>query len=194
VNDADRLRLLHTADTMLQADLDDIEERFAIDLGRHGPTPSTATESAAYAQFPGAIRAEAKAMAQHYELFYCLENSIRELVDSQLVAKYGSAWWSQATPSSVRENVDKNVAREREAGVTPRSSDPIDYTTFGELGEIIRTNWDVFGAIFKNEKALSRVLAGLNLLRGPIAHCSPLAEDEEVRLELGLRDWFRLMS
>lgn len=34
----------------------------------------------------------------------------------------------------------------------------------------------------------------LNLLRGPIAHCSPLAEDEVVRLKLTLKDWFRLME
>jgi len=32
-----------------------------------------------------------------------------------------------------------------------------------------------------------------NLLRGPIAHCCPLAEDEKVRLDLTVKDWFRLM-
>lgn len=34
----------------------------------------------------------------------------------------------------------------------------------------------------------------LNSLRGPIAHCSPLADDEVVRLRLAVRDWFRLME
>jgi hypothetical protein len=33
----------------------------------------------------------------------------------------------------------------------------------------------------------------LNTLRGPRAHCSPLAEDEVVRLLLEVREWFRLM-
>lgn len=43
-------------------------------------------------------------------------------------------------------------------------------------------------------KAFTKVMGNLNLLRGPIAHCSPLAEDEVVRLRLTLKDWFRLME
>jgi hypothetical protein len=78
--------------------------------------------------------------------------------------------------------------------MTVRSSDPIDFTTFGELGEIIKSNWDVFGAMFNSIRALEKVLANLNTLRGPIAHCSPLAEDEVLRLQLSVRDWFRLMG
>jgi hypothetical protein len=27
-----------------------------------------------------------------------------------------------------------------------------------------------------------------------VAHCSPLAEDEVLRLKLSVRDWFRLME
>ena len=37
-------------------------------------------------------------------------------------------------------------------------------------------------------------MANLNTLRGPIAHCSMLAEDEIVRLRLSVRDWYRLME
>ena len=37
-------------------------------------------------------------------------------------------------------------------------------------------------------------MTSLNQLRGPIAHCSPLAEDEVVRLELTVKDWSRLME
>lgn len=73
-----------------------------------------------------------------------------------------------------------------------RSQDPLDYTAFGELGEIIKSNWQLFGGIFSSVKAVERVMASLNTLRSPIAHCSPLAEDEVVRLRLSLRDWFRL--
>jgi Family of unknown function (DUF5343) len=37
-------------------------------------------------------------------------------------------------------------------------------------------------------------MTSLNVLRGPIAHCCPLAEDEVARLRLALKDWFRLME
>ena len=138
-------------------------------------------------------------MAHHYEIFYCLENYIRDVVIERLEGAYGTNWWNVdeplvVVPQVVKENVDRNLQRERDAGVSPRSSDLIDYTTFGELSTIIDANWDTFGDMFNSRKGLVSVLARLNLLRGPIAHCSELSEDEVVRLRLTLADWFRLMS
>lgn len=46
------------------------------------------------------------------------------------------------------------------------------------MGQSITANWDVFGALFKSEKAVTRIMANLNTLRGPIAHCTLLAEGE----------------
>jgi hypothetical protein len=86
------------------------------------------------------------------------------------------------------------MTREKDAAVTARSDDPIDYTNFGELGEIIKQNWDLFGSVFDSPRAVEKVISGLNLLRGPIAHCSALSEDEVVRLRLSVKDWFRLME
>lgn len=73
-------------------------------------------------------------------------------------------------------------------------TDPIDFTTFGELGEIIKKNWDVFDSLFTSVRAVEKVMSSLNTLQGPIAYCSLLAEDEVLRLRLAVRDWFRLME
>jgi len=78
--------------------------------------------------------------------------------------------------------------------VTLRSENEIDFTTFGELGEIVRSNWASFDALFSSEKAFTKIMTNLNVLRGPIAHCCPLSEDEVVRLRLSVKDWFRLME
>ncbi len=133
-------------------------------------------------------------MAAHYEIFYCLEKSIRDLVCERLEAERGATWWNVAVPQPVRDNVTKNMQREEESGVTMRSTREIDYTTFGELGEVVRANWQTFSDTFNNEKAFTKIMGSLNLLRGPIAHCSPLADDEVARLRLTLKDWFRLME
>jgi hypothetical protein len=53
-------------------------------------------------------------------------------------------------------------------------------------------NWAIFASVFNNIKAVEKIMFNLNTLRNPIAHCSVLAEDEVLRLELSLRDWFRL--
>jgi len=179
---------------LIEADLDSIEKHYEIDLGRND-AKITAHESKYSAQFPANLRAEAKTMSNHYEVFYCLEKSIRQLVVDVLKNSGDEDWWDSYVPEQIKINVKKAIKRERESGVTPRSSNPIDYTNFGELSEIIKANWGIFGGTVFNEiKAVEKVMGSLNSLRNPIAHCSPLAEDEVLRLDISLRDWFRLSS
>jgi hypothetical protein len=192
---AEELMVFNLTHSLIQADLRKLEEDLRIDLGVTAATLAKNTATDDYLpQVAASIRAEAAEMAGHYEIFYCLENFIRDLVTAQLLSTEGADWWDKAVPEAVKTNVEKNIQREREAGVTQRSQELIDYTTFGELGEIIQAQWAVFSDTFNDRKALSRVLAGLNLLRGPIAHCSPLATDEILRLRLALKDFFRLME
>ena len=107
----------------------------------------------------------------------------------------GDLWWQGTrVPPKIKTDADSRLQREIDSGMTPRSEDPLDFTTFGELGEIIKVNWDLFGSVFSSPKAVEKIMANLNTLRGPIAHCSPLAEDEIVRLRLSVRDWFRIME
>jgi len=147
-----------------------------------------------YPQFPMHIRQEAESMAKHYEIFYCLETSIRQLVVERLREEAGADWWEKKVPDEVKKNAFQNRERESASGMTLRSDNLIDYTTFGELGQIISKNADIFGDTFRDLKAVARVLASLNNLRAPIAHCCPLAEDEVDRLHLSLKDWFRQMG
>jgi hypothetical protein len=193
MNKNDRIRLFRMTHLMIESDLDRVEKRFKVDLGRE-PEQKTGKDEAYYPQFTEAVRQDAAAMADHYEVFYCLEQSIRDLIRDKLEAEVGPNWWDTAVPNAVRANVDDNITRERDSGVTMRSTEKIDYTTFGELGEIVRSNWNVFGDTFNSQKALTKIMTNLNILRGPIAHCCPLAEDEAVRLRLTVRDWFRLME
>jgi hypothetical protein len=191
----DDVKLFGMTHQLVEAELDEIEKAFAIDLGRQKTnTPAEDKDEDYYPQLEQALRREASQMAEHYEVFYCLERSIRQLVSEQLQTEDGTDWWEHSVPESVKQEIEKNIKKEQDQGVTPRSTEQIDYTTFGQLGDIIRANWNTFGSIFNNDKALTKILAGLNTLRAPIAHCCPLAPDEVLRLRLAVRDWFRLME
>lgn len=191
----DSLKVFLMTAQLIEEDIDMIEQDLALDLGRDR---NAATGEAAdyYPQIEHAFRAEAKAMAPHYEIFYSLERTIRTLVADSLEAVNGPGWWSDPNrvPARIKGDCEARLKREEDTGVTLRSEDPLDFSTFGELGQIITSNWDVFGALFKSEKAVGRIMANLNTLRGPIAHCTLLAEDEVVRLRLSVRDWFRQME
>jgi len=188
------LKLFAISNQLAENDLDRIEREFAIDLGRKH-TATLETDETYYPQIERAIRQEAAGMARHYEIFYSLETTIRTLVADTLQAAEGDKWWGTARiPTKIKQDAESRLQREIDSGMMLRSSDPLDFTTFGELGEVIKFNWDLFGAMFSSPKAVEKVMSNLNTLRGPIAHCSLLAEDEVVRLRLSVRDWFRLME
>lgn len=145
-------------------------------------------------QFELANRRNAVKMARYYELFYLLENDIRRLIGETMEAAHGPDWWDTHVPQGVLDEVKKNQEREAKAAMSPRSEDKLDYTTFGQLSDIIRENWSDFAGMLSNQSAVIRVLSGLNMLRGTIAHCGLLADDEVDRLKLAIRDWFRVLE
>lgn len=178
---------------LITDDLRQIEQKYRIDLG-HGTRTQSGEVSSYYSQFDQSIRSQAAEMAAHYELFYSLEQTIRQLIITAMFDKDGAHWWDNSVPQKIREDVSSRIDREKDSGFSQRSENEIDYTTFGELSAIITSNWDVFGAVFSSKRAVERIMSSLNLLRGPIAHCSPLAADEVDRLDLAVKDYFRAMS
>lgn len=189
--DENLIKLFGITNQFLELDLDRIEKIHQVDLGRKKIKGDT--DNIYYPQFETEIRQEAKMMARHYEIFYCLEKSIRDLISTTLETPEGT-WWETKVSQKVKDDVKGRIQREIDSGVSPRSKESIDFTTFGELSDIIKSNWDIFGRIFNSPKAVERVMGNLNTLRAPIAHCTKLAEDEELRLQISVRDWFRLMQ
>jgi hypothetical protein len=175
-------------------ELRQIEQRFAIELG-HSLKQEVGSAVAFYPQFEQAVRAEAAEMSENYEVFYCLEQAIRKVIAETLEDAEGTDWWnSPRIPADIKSDVAGLVKKERDNGVTPRSDNLIDYTTFGQLSVIITSNWDLFEPTLKSKRGVERVMANLNLLRGPIAHCCPMQEDEIDRLRLAVKDWFRMIG
>lgn len=193
-NPADHIRSFGMSSFMIADELASIGKKFGIDLGQN--SGSVAQDPAEYyPQFEQSVRYEAAEMSRHYELFYCLENAIRKLVSETLTESEGVNWWdSGKIPPAIAQEVKDRIQKELDSGVTRRSDDSIDYTTFGELSVIITSNWQLFGAFFSSRRAVEKVMSSLNLLRAPIAHCCPITEDEVIRLRLAVKDWFRMIG
>lgn len=190
----DLLRSFGMSGYLVSEDLKAVENQYDLLLGHINKTTES-PEKNYYPQFEESVRIEASLMAIHYEAFYCLEKSIRKLIIETLAEAEPGNWWkSGRIPQDILSATESLITKEIDSGITRRSDDPIDYTTFGQLAVIINTNWDLFGAIFTSRRAVERVMSSLNMLRGPIAHCSPMTEDEVDRLALTVKDWFRIMS
>ncbi|HYF96712.1 MAG TPA: Swt1 family HEPN domain-containing protein [Patescibacteria group bacterium] len=191
-----RLKKFVLSNQLAEHEIRQVEKKYDIDLGLFGSTKETQQiEADYYPQIEAEYRKEARRMAPQYELFYSLEKSIRSLISETLEEAEGIEWWnSNRISTEIRTDVKKAQDSEEDAGITNRSESEIDYCTFGHLSQIIEKNWDLFGSIFRNLRAVKRVMYNLNNLRNPIAHCALLAEDEVLRLHLSMRDWFRQME
>jgi hypothetical protein len=189
----DYLRSFGMSGFLITEELKSVEQRYNLELG-HVPRTAGQTPVDYYPQFEQSVRAEAADMAKHYELFYCLEQSIRKLISETLTEAEGANWWDTKVPAGILQEVKDRIQKEVDSGITQRSEEPIDFTTFGELSSIIISNWTLFNTIFTSRKAVERVMSNLNTLRNPIAHCCPLSEDEIDRLRLTVKDWFRMIG
>lgn len=190
----DHLRSFGMSGYLVTEELRGVEKKFAVELG-HVPLAAAASPIDYYPQFEHDVRLEAATMARHFEVFYCLERSIRSLITDTFVDVVGASWWdSGKILPNIAAVVKDRQQKELDSGMTRRSDAAIDYTTFGELSVIITSNWTLFGTVLKSPKAVERVMNNLNMLRGPIAHCCPVSDDEVLRLQLTVKDWFRLIG
>lgn len=139
------------------------------------------------------LRNEAQMMSKHYEIFYSLERSIRNLIVKTMSNKYGENWWDNKISFDIKRSVNTKIEYELGSILTKQSNREIDYTTFGELRKIIASNWGLFSNKFNKDKtAFNRIMTDLNKLRNPIAHCTPFIEKEVTRLNLTVDDWFEI--
>src|SRR5690606_14248566 len=97
------IKLFGITNQFAELDLDRVEEKLGIDLGRN--KKNIEKEVTYYPQFESEIRKEAKMMAEHYEIFYCLEKSIRDFISTTLETPLGAPWWDTKVPVIVKDEV-----------------------------------------------------------------------------------------
>lgn len=189
----DHVRRFASNNLLIEASIDTVESETGYKLRDKLDSPSIIDETY-YPQFDQIFRDEAANMAANFRIFYCLENSIRELVFEALEEKYKDLWWEDGVPENIRLEAEAIRKKEIDTGAIPRSERLLDYTTFGQLSNIVEQRKEAFEGRFTSFRAVNKLLWTLGILRGPIAHCKPLAEDEVLRLHLSLRDWFRILG
>jgi Swt1-like HEPN len=189
----DAVKLFFASNQLVHHNLSKLERQLGLDLGLSSQSAESA-DADYYPQLQTEIRKQAASMGSHYAVFYSLENTIRQQI-SDIMSDEADEWWTtQYIPGQIKKDCEARRKKEIESGMTPRSADILAFSNFGELSEIIKMNWSIFSQTFSNVKAVEKVMGTLNSLRLPIAHCSPLAEDEVLRLRLAVRDYFRLME
>lgn len=172
----------------------------AMAANRHMDIPATGTveakESSALQQFSESARTQAESMGRVYELLYCLENSIRELVESTLREALGpEKWWSDGVQDAIRKSAEKRqVDDERSRWHGPRGTSLLAYVDFPQYGEIIVNQWEYFEPLLGDRAWVNYYFAELNRTRRALAHTGTLTDADVERMEVRVRDWLRVVG
>ncbi|WP_162242497.1 Swt1 family HEPN domain-containing protein [Yonghaparkia sp. Root332] len=157
---------------------------------RNADRPST------IANFSEASRAQAGFMGDVYELLYCLENSIRELIESTLRDALGAeTWWSIGVDPTIRKSAERrrdDDARSRWHG--PRGNSLLSYVDFPQYADIILSQWPHFEGLLGDQAWVKYYFEELNRTRRALAHTGRLTEADVERMEVRVRDWLRVVG
>jgi Swt1-like HEPN len=148
------------------------------------------------ASFSESARAEAGFMGDVYELLYCLENSVRELIESTLREALGAEkWWEDGVSAQIRRAAEKrrdDDAKARWHG--PRGASLLSYVDFPHYADIILVMWEHFEPLLGDESWVRYYFEELNRTRRALAHTGRLTEADVERMEVRVRDWLRVVG
>ncbi len=138
------------------------------------------------------LKERAQKMTYAYCLFYCFENTVRELVAQRLEERKGPNWWAATVPANVKKRVEgKKKEIENNKWHHAVIGADINLTLFGDLASIIISQWQEFEELFPSQDWVRVRLDELERSRNVIAHGNLLPEAEIERLEQYLDDWLR---
>jgi HEPN superfamily Swt1-like protein len=121
--------------------------------------------------------------ARNIELFYMVEQSLRDLVESKLLGVVGPDWVKRRVPEAVGKRWQQRQSEERELRRPVYSL--IQYADFIDLADVITRgdNWnEVFQIVFLNRDDFRVSLARLHPIRKAMAHCRPLGRADVLTL------------
>lgn len=134
----------------------------------------------------------AKKMSIVYTAICAFENTVRKFVAKKLLETKGENWWNDCVSDKIRQKAESR--REEESKVrwhTPRGDSIINYTEFGDLLSIIRTqnNWEYFEPHIQSIEWADQIIKTLERSRNVIMHSGELVNQDIERIGMYIRDW-----
>jgi hypothetical protein len=162
----------------------------------HEPSGTAANAGGALGYFSLEERQAARRMGRVYELLYCFENSVRELVETTLKELLGpEQWWQDGVPDDIRRKAEsrrRDDDRARWHG--PRGESLLNFVDFPELGAIIIERWADFEDLLGDKTWVEGYFDQMNRSRRAIGHTGELSEHAVERMELSVREWLLVVG
>lgn len=146
--------------------------------------------------FGAVARQQAGRMGKVYELLYCLENSVRELIERTLTEGFGADdWWTVGVPDTITKAADKRKVDDLKARWHgPRGDSLLNYVDFPQYCDVIVHQWPLFEDLLGDRDWVVNYFSEMNRTRRALAHTGSLTEEDVERMELRVREWLRVVG
>jgi hypothetical protein len=106
-------------------------------------------------------------MGEVYELLYCLENSLRELIEGTLREALGPEdWWTQGVPEGIPRQAEKRKQEDvKTRWHVLRGDSLINYVDFPQYGDIISEKWEHFEDLIGDRDWVMHYFSEMNISR-----------------------------
>lgn len=147
---------------------------------------TTATDHTSLSILSDDIKQKGKDMSELYVTLYCIENLLRNFIDSILSNALGDMYFSKITvPSDVAKGIAVRKKEESPNKWLPfRGDKDIYYLDFIDLSKLILNNWEHFKSYFPTQGWISTKIDELYKVRCLIAHNSFAGDDEKTLVAL----------
>lgn len=131
-------------------------------------------------------------MAIVYSAIFAFENTVRDFVSKILLESKGENWWNESVSASIRKKAESR--KEEELKIkwhTPRGTNLIYYTEFGDLATIMLNNIDLFEPHINSLEWAKQIFKSVERSRNVIMHSGELDIEDIERIGTAIRDWLR---
>ena len=142
-----------------------------------------------------ASRIKAGRMGRIYELLFCLENSMRELIERTFKEVEDFRDWTDGIKKETLKSARSREKEDREAPWHgPRGGSVLSYLDFPQLGQIILDQWEHFEDLFGDRRWIDHYFREMNPARRALAHTGDLTEFDVERMEMRVREWLMVVG
>lgn len=129
-----------------------------------------------------------KELASLYVKLYCLENALRQFIDTILI-KDSNENYANNFPSAIKNKVRARKEDEKKNRWIPiRGDKDIFYVDFPDLAKIISAYWSTFESYFPSQNWINTKIEELSKIRNLVAHHSYVKQDDRQRVDLYFKD------
>lgn len=189
----DELRVFLYRGNALEHDLQQFQDA-GFNVGAIAYSIDSTLIDEALAPFSVQLRDRAAYMSKIYSAFYCFENLLRQYVKESIQTSRDGDWKSELSGKIVKKIEDRKNKAVKGSWLVASVGEDIDYADFGDLKDIIISNWESFADIIPSQHWLSMRMDELESARNFTAHHRTITPSEAARIYMYIRDFTNVLG